>query len=496
MKIKQLLCPLDLAEELQLPDLEISGLAIDSRCVIPGNLFICLQGNQFDGHQFIQQAIDRGATAILTEKGVHSFDRVPVLRTFSTKIAYSLLAQQWTHQSWKKMRQIAVTGTTGKTTLAWFIYQLLNALGEKCGFIGTAGYFAGEKELPVKLQGPLTTPMPGELHNLYQSMLANECKSVAMEASSFGIAEKRLYGMQLDTALLTNLSFNHHVAYHGSWMEYVKAKKELFYMVHEKGSIVLNADDSCVEKFILPEKKLYLYGKSEQSDVRIDKICHKIDCIEVTLSYKGNHWHINAPFQGDYQAWNLAATFCAGLSMGYDPGLLTEKMKHIKGAPGRWEVLLSSRPFTVVIDKANTPVAFQSIKRMINKNPYAKKIAVFGNFGGGDHKEQCMLAKLIEETYDLLILTLDDPGEENIEQNFNTFMSFFSDAFKPCIKKVASRMKALESSLQLAQKNDLIVVLGRGNQKDFFFKNKKIPFNDVEIMKSLLEERGLLHCEN
>jgi len=221
---------------------EILDITIDSRKVKQGSLFIALTGSQVDGHLFIPQAIAQGASAIILEKTIPGDFSIPLIRVDSSRIAFSLIMQAWYGYPSQAMQLTAVTGSNGKTTTAYLLYSLFNRLIGKTGLIGTAGYFSGTDRLDTPLTGPVTTPDPNELQKLFKSFLQDQCCYAVMEASSFGIVQKRLSGMAFETILWTNFTPTHHILYHGSEEDYFIAKQSLLQQIKPEGLVILNRD--------------------------------------------------------------------------------------------------------------------------------------------------------------------------------------------------------------------------------------------------------------
>jgi UDP-N-acetylmuramoyl-L-alanyl-D-glutamate--2,6-diaminopimelate ligase len=473
------------------PEEEACGITCDSREVSNGFVFVCIKGNKTDGHRYISQAHAKGAIAFVVEDPGKVPGGLSYLQVDSAKEAYSLLCQRWTYEVWKKLQLFAVTGTTGKTTIAYILHQTLMNLGIKSALIGTAGYYLGNQRLDMTIKGPVTTPEPKALHTLFQDFFAEDCKAVSMEASSFGLSEKRLYGMQFDAAILSNLAFNHHIGFHGGWMDYVKAKSSLFAILKQDGLAILNADEKHLDLFLNPKQKTILYGFSDTAHLRISDLAESLDGISFSMRYHDTTYRMFSSLQGAFQAWNLAAVFALGLGMKYDPQELLNAMEKIKAIPGRWDLLLEEAPFTVVIDKANTPIAIQALSSLTKNKRYVRRIGVFGNVGGGDYAERVILAKMLGELFDQLILTLDDPEDEDIWNNFNEFLSGMTSETRQKVRIVLSRKEAMEKALDEARSGDLLLILGRGNQREFLIRGRSEIFDDVEEMKALLKHRGL-----
>ncbi len=493
MKLSSLLLALKLNQNADFPDIDIESIVSDSRQANPSCLFVCIPGSRADGHRFVGEAVKKGALVIVCEKPVNVPEHILQIQVSSSKEALSILMQQWTDYAWKKMQMIAVTGTTAKTTIAFLVYRMLNLLEKPCAFIGTAGLYSQDEEMNILLQGPVTTPQPQELHPLLKQMHQNGCEAVSMEASSFGLAEKRLWGMQFDLAILSNLSFNHHIGFHGSWEDYLSAKRILFQQLKPEGIAILNSDDAYWEFFRKACSNVLCYGSSASAEVRISDLdMDQPRGIRFNLHFNEQIFPIQSELQGFFQAWNIAAAFAVGVSLGYSPQKTLEALTHISHIPGRWDEIYSNAPFKVIVDKANTPLALESIRNLVLNPSYCHRVAVFGNVGGGDYLERVELAKLLIAMFDHLVLTQDDPEDEDIWKNFDEFLSGLNSEQKQKISIEPSRKAAFSIAVDKIQKNGLLLILGRGNQKEFICKGRATIFNDVIEIQKVLHEKGYL----
>ena len=243
-------------------DLQINGVKNDSRNVKVGDIFVCLRGKNSDGHKFADKAIENGAVAIISEEAIvlHSKEPVSLIVVPSTKKAYSLIAQKFYSNPAESLKLVGITGTTGKTSVAYLTYRAINLIDKNVSLIGTAGYYSLDNKLDIMLSGPVTTPEPMELNFLFNKFKEDGSKYVILEASSFGLAEERLFGLNFDVTALTNISFNHHINYHGSFNDYVDSKTKLFVQTKKDGFSILNRDSEYFEKFSIITPKSISYG--------------------------------------------------------------------------------------------------------------------------------------------------------------------------------------------------------------------------------------------
>lgn len=470
-------------------DLEIENVSIDSRTIKPNEIFIAWKGINLDTHAFIPIAIKNGAIAIVSEKNIEIDKHCPLVIVKSSREAYSQMMQNFFHRPGDQLKLIGITGTTGKTTIAFLIFSILNELNIKTGLIGTAGYYCGKHKLDEMLQGPVTTPEPYELNRLLFHMKKNLCQAVIMEASSFGLDQKRIYGLSFDQAILSNLSYNHHINYHKGIREYISSKELLFNQVKQSGIAIMNADTEYFELFHSNAEKKFTIGTWNTVDFQIKEI-HSKDCngIFFTLIHGKESYKIESPLVGDFQAYNLSIAFVACINLGLNPQEISQAILKIKSIPGRWQFIKTKLPISILVDKANTPIALDGILPLIENFHCQNKILVFGNVGGGDSKERRMMAKSFYKAFDKIILTTDDPEDEDPMDGINDFLTGIPGYDTERIIIELDRRKAIKLAVCNASPSDLVAILGRGNQREFINKGKVFEFDDTVVVKEILEE--------
>ena len=412
---------------------------------------------------------------------------------------------------------IGITGTTGKTTTAFMIKNILEANGIKTGLISTAGYYIGDeviypedymsgttsdlfflyyllKKIAKKsLKAPGTTPDPFFLHFLLRKMVKKGLKVVVIEVASFGLMYERVYGLNFSAAVLTNISYNHHIALHGNMNNYVSAKLKLF----------RNLKTTSIA--VLPKESEYfdLFTKNTQAQVLsfgFDKTCDLwIDIKEITktenkavLYRKDDSFLINLPLPGLFNILNALAAIGAVYGFSFSIEKLKKGLESLKKIPGRLEYINGKQPFSIIVDKANTPAAFCGIINFIKILNPKRKIAVYGNFGESPLKEREKLAEIATNFFDLTIITEDDPQEESPQKSINDFLNFVDKKNIPSSKyqSFLNRRQAIQESIKQANRGDLIVILGRGNEKTMDYGIKVIPFDDRQVTREVLKEQG------
>lgn len=492
MRLSTLLDDIPEKALINFKDLQINGIKNDSRNVSLGDIFICLRGKSSDGHKFADKAIENGAIAIISEEVIdlHTKESIPLIVVPSTKKAYSLIAQKFYSNPAESLKLVGITGTTGKTSVAYLTYRAINLIGKKTSLIGTAGYYSLDKKLDIMLSGPVTTPEPMELNFLFNKFRENGSEYVVLEASSFGLAEERLFGLSFDVTALTNISFNHHINYHGSFNDYIESKTKLFAQTKKSGLSILNRDSEYFEKFSTIHPKYISYGSSSDAEIRLEEFREVSGGIIFEFSYGGKIYSIKSPLPGFYNAINILASFGICIALGFYAEELISAFSSIDKIPGRWDIIKSTHPATIVIDKANTPIAIQNISGQINNGKYKKKIVVFGNVGGGDKEERRLTARLISNLFDIIILTTDDPENEDPKIGFSDFLAGLeAEKKKNCIIE-EDRGEAISKALSIACKDDIVVILGRGNQREFLIKGETLDFDDTVETRKIIISKG------
>ena len=390
---------------------------------------------------------------------------------------------------------IGITGTTGKTTTAFMIKNILEANGIKTGLISTAGYYIGDEIVYPKAHVPGTTPDPFFLNSLLRKMVRKGLKVVVIEVSSFGLMYERVYGLNFSAAVLTNISYNHHIALHGNTNNYVSAKLKLF----------RNLKPTSVA--VLPKKSEYfdLFFKNTQAQILsfgLDKTCDLwMDIQEITktenkviIHYKNESFSIDLHLPGLFNIFNALAAIGAVDKFSFSVEKLRRGLKSLKNIPGRLEYINGKQPFSIIVDKANTPAAFCGIIDFIKILNPKKKIAVYGNFGESPLKEREELAEIATDFFDLTIITEDDPQEESPQKSIDDFLGFMKKKNIPSNRYLSflNRKEAIQEAIKQANKGDLIVVLGRGNEKTMDYGTKVVPFDDRQVVKEVLKEQKYL----
>jgi len=391
-----------------------------------------------------------------------------------------------------KLILLGVTGTTGKTTTTFMIKSILEEAGIKTGLIGTAGYYLGDGEVILpKAQTPATTPDPFILHRLLKKMKEKSIKAVVMEVSSFGLMYERVYGLNFSSAVLTNLSFNHHVSLHGNMEKYVAEKLKLFKSLSSSAIAVLPKESEYYPLFKKNTKaKIIRFGFDGSSDLWAEIKQINKNLTQSVIHFKGNIFPLALLLSGVFNVANALSAIGAVDFFSFDDEIIKKGLESLKSIPGRLEILKDNDPFTVIVDKANNPSAFDAIIEFIKQWQPKKKIAVYGNFGEAPLEERKKLAEIATNFFDLTIITEDDPQYESPEKGINDFLDYVKTAKVSPLKykAVFRRKEAIKEAIKQAQAGDLIAILGRGNEQIMDYGKKTVFFDDREAVREALKE--------
>lgn len=399
----------------------------------------------------------------------------------------ALIASLYFRFPGKKLLLIGVTGTTGKSTTTFMIKSILEEAGIKTGLIGTTGYYLGNEVIYNQTEGPGTTPDPFVLHRLLRKMVQQQIKVAIIEVSSFGLMYWRTYGLHFKVAVLTNIAYNHHVVLHGGMENYVQAKLQLFRYLNKNDIAVLPKDSEYFSLFKNnTPAQIITYGFNADSDVWISD--NRVYC-------QNENFDLKLKIPGKINLLNALASIAATSSLKIPLAKIKAGLEKLESIPGRLEIISSQAPFTIIVDKANTPLAFEGLIDFLKSDyPKNRKIVVYGTFNESPLEERNMLAKLATDFFDLVIFTEDDPKDEPPQKPFEDFLNFVQTNHISPDKYliISKRREAIKTAIEKAQPQDLILILGRGNEQLMYYKNKIVPFDDREVTKQILKEFSYL----
>ncbi|WP_099302747.1 UDP-N-acetylmuramoyl-L-alanyl-D-glutamate--2,6-diaminopimelate ligase [Bacillus sp. Marseille-P3800] len=472
----------------------IKSLAYDSRKVTSSGCFVCIKGQQTDGHDYIQAAIDHGASVIIgTNKEIllEYYYKRPDL-TFvlvrNSKKALAQFASTFYKDAHKHTHLIGVTGTNGKTTITAYIRSLLNALGTSTGSIGTAGVWDQHEEITFERSTP-TTPESADLHEIFSHLHQKGTTHTVMEATSIALHQERLHGLQFDVAVHSNLS-PEHLDYHETMDNYREAKMMLF---NQASKAVVNIDDDGMAPDILKsfEGELWTYGLEPDADVFAENIRILESGTAFDLRFQGKTYSVSVPIYGMHNLSNVLAAFTTCLAQGHLPEEIIRACPYIEGPPGRFQIIQAYTGRQMILDFAHTPLSLKTLFKSVESFTYNRMILVITGIGIREPELRPGIARAVEGIADEIIVTVDHPGDENPEQVMNDVVAGFSD--KPThLHLEAKRGKAIHKAMSRACEGDLILITGICMESFQIIQGRRVPYNDLEEIHSYLTKHAFV----
>lgn len=461
-------------------NVEIKNIKINSKEVESGDLFVCTKGVTADRHDFIDQAIEHGASAILVSRDVLE-KSVPIVRVENTNDELSKLCQKFYDYPNKELKMIGITGTDGKTSTATIVQTLIGK--NLCGYIGTNGRSWKDKE---KDDNPNTTPDETLLYKFLRDFKDDGCKFAVMEASSEAYFRKRLNNLEFDVSCYTNVT-SEHLNIHGSFENYLECKKQLFVNTKKDGYCVLNIDEEYYEDMKdACNGNVLTYGKNEEATLQIVNYHVFPNKTLITWKYKNKVYDVESPLLGDFNVYNLSAGMLICLSLGFDIETLIKNIKNIK-VSGRLELLDTHTPYYVMVDYAHTPNGIKNLLNFVHTLDINKSIVVIGSAGERDYLKRPIMGKTVLDNASYAIFTYEDPRSEEPIDIINMLISDVKNY--PNYEIEVDRHKAIEKAINMAKDKDMVLVLGKGNETYQKLKNEVIYFNDIEECMKAVNKR-------
>jgi UDP-N-acetylmuramoyl-L-alanyl-D-glutamate--2,6-diaminopimelate ligase len=470
-------------------ELPISGIVMDSRRVVPGNLFFALPGLRTDGAGFIDEAINRGAVAVVTSKlPLHAPAKVTFIQVSDTRAMLARVAQRYYRFPDRDMAVVGVTGTNGKTTVTHLVKHFLNG-DQKVGLLGTINYDLGSRTVPSFK----TTPESIDIYGMLAQMRDAGCRQAVMEVSSHGIDQQRVLGMQFAVAVFTNLTQDH-LDYHKTLEAYFEVKSRFFTgkIGSEPKAAVINLDDPYGEKLagaISSRVQTVTYGENPKAQVRAEEVSLNFKNSTFKLIWPNGSMIVDSPLIGRYNVSNLLAAIATAWVMGRDPSVFLAKLKAFKGVAGRMERIDEGQPFNVLVDYAHTDDALHNALGMLRAITPGKLFVVYGCGGNRDRAKRPLMTKAVQAFADYAIATADNPRSEALSQIFADMKGGVTAPDK--ITWVEDRRRAISLALDAAGPGDCLLIAGKGHESYQEFADTVIPFDDRQVVRELIAIKAL-----
>jgi UDP-N-acetylmuramoyl-L-alanyl-D-glutamate--2,6-diaminopimelate ligase len=480
MTLNELLEAIETVEICGETGCEVTGIVYDSRRALPGSLFVALHGEKADGAAYIEDAVQRGAVAIISQTPCASGGSFPCVQVADARLALAKLSAAFYGHPSAQLCTVGITGTNGKTTVSFMLREIFKAAGRRPGLLGTVRYEIGDRVIPASR----TTPEAPDLQAMFAQMDRAGCDSAIMEVSSHALAQHRVNGILYDAAVFTNLTQDH-LDYHGTLEEYFNVKARLFNQVRRFA--VINGDDPWGKR-LLSEKKFLAgrvsYGFGEGAEVR---------GLNPVTDTKGSRMLVKSPWGdaeiglqliGRFNLYNALAAFAAAAALGIPVVIIAKALAEMQCVPGRLEAVPNSRNKRVFVDYAHTDDALLNVLETLREITPGRLVAVFGCGGNRDKGKRPLMGKVAARLADYSIITNDNPRNEVPEKIAADIAAGFDSDRKYEI--VLDRKAAIARGLELTGKKDVLLVAGKGHEAYQEFNGTIFPFDDREAVREAL----------
>ena len=444
----------------------------NSKKINPGDTFIALRGNTYDGHNYIKEAINNGAIKVIVEEGNYEVETIKVLDT--KEYLYNYINEYYVPLI-KNLKIIGVTGTNGKTTSCFLIYQMLNMLNKPTAYIGTIGFYIKDKIIELEN----TTPDILTTYQLLEECVNNNIKYVSMEVSSHALALNRIKFLEFDYAIFTNLTQDH-LDFHHDLDNYAITKQKLFKLLKDDGIGIINNDDNYA--YLMKINNYITYGFNK-SDYHIKDYIIKKDLLEFRFKYQKKLYKVNSYLLGKYNIYNLLTMIITVHKEGISLSDITQKIPLLKNPNGRMDTIIYNNN-RIIIDYAHTPDAILNVLNAVKEFSNAKIYSIIGCGGNRDKTKRPLMANYALNICDKVIITNDNPRFEN---PFEIVKDMLHNNEKDNYEIILNREEAIKRGIEMLNSNDTLVILGKGHENYQIINDEKIYHNDKETVIKIIK---------
>ena len=486
MQLKTILAAIPVREIIGPVDRAVESIAYDSRRLQRDGLFVALRGEKSDGHDFIGQAVEKGAAVIVAERAEKN-SRATCVVVENTRSAMADLSARFFNYPARKLKLAAVTGTNGKTTTTFLIKHICEKAGMRTGLLGTVRYEIGERVLPAAR----TTPESLDLQELLSQILNAGCKGAALEVSSHALAQERTRGIEWNVAVFTNLTQDH-LDFHGTMENYFEAKARLFEQLAQqekkkKPVAVINLDDRYGQKLI---KKIdnrvpvVTFGTGVKADFRTSNYRMEFGGTSYQLDARGKSYLVRVPLIGRFNFANSVGALAAANALGIGLREAVLSLAKSPQVPGRLEMVPAKRQFQIFIDYAHTPDALLNVLKTLRELEPKRLIVVFGCGGDRDREKRPPMGQVADQKSDYAIITSDNPRKEDPDKIIAEIEKGFRGNH---FEKITDRAAAISHAIEIAQPRDIVLIAGKGHENYQEFADHTVPFEDLQVARRALE---------
>ena len=461
----------------------VKDICFSSKKAKKGSLFVAINGYNIDGHAFIVDAIDNGATTIVCENLPEDFKNLKsvFVKVKCSKSALSIISSNFFDNPSSKIDLIGITGTNGKTTISSLLYELFNKFSIDSGLISTINIKYKDQEI----ESINTTPDSISINHHLSEMIKSNIKICFMEVSSHGIDQKRIEGLFFKGVIFTNLTHDH-IDYHKSFANYRDTKKKIFDSLSNKSFSLINSDDRN-SKYIIQNSKSskYTYGIYNKSDYNSSILEIQLEGMLLNID-KNEVW---TKLIGDFNAYNILAIYSLGKIYELETIKLLKNISELENVQGRLQSFTTKNKITVIVDYAHTPDALENVLKTINKirNVDQRLITVVGCGGDRDSKKRPLIGNLVSELSSYVIFTSDNPRSENPKEILDQILLGVTKTNSKKTDVIVKREKAIERAYKYSNTGDIVLIAGKGHENYQELNGKKIPFDDFKIAKQIFK---------
>jgi UDP-N-acetylmuramyl-tripeptide synthetase len=474
----------------------VTAVVHDSRGATPGSVFVAIRGQRSDGAEFAPEAIARGAIAVVAEVPAPAGTSVPWLQTADARLALAELSAILSGQPSDRLTVVGVTGTNGKTTVTYLMASVFEAARQPCGRIGTVSFRVGPRSSDEQDAGH-TTPEASEVQRLLAEMLARGCKACAMEVSSHALALHRVAFVRFSAAIFTNLTRDH-LDFHGDMQQYFEAKRRLFEMRPAGAPAIVNVDDPRGQELSRTLPNVITYAIDREADVRAGAVDASIQGLAFEVSTPRGTVSVRSPLVGRPNVYNLLACVAASIGLDLPTSAIEKGLARLACVPGRFQVV--SQPdddLRVIVDYAHTDDALKNLLETARSLGGGRIVTVFGCGGDRDRTKRPLMGAVAARLSDRVVLTSDNPRSEDPARIIEEITRGLAPPVDPGAPPRPAtpfvthldRRVAIESAIREAEPGDLILIAGKGHEKYQVIGTRTLPFDDVEVARTALEQR-------
>ena len=489
MKLKEILIGINDLKAKGNLDIDVNKITSDSRSVESGDMFVAIKGFDVDGHKFVKSAIDNGAKVVLINEDMakdmlqYITPNVTLITAKDTREAIAICACNFYQNPSRKVKLIGVTGTKGKTTTTFMIKRILEKQGIKTGLVGTIASYSGEKKLE---DSDRTTPDSLKLQQLFSTMYNDGCQAIVMEVSSQSLKLHRVDGCDFDIGIFTNFSEDHISEKEHPNMEDYFASKVMLFKMCKVGFINVDDVNTIRVPSIVKTCEFKTYGIDNECDLLAKDITITNSYVDFRVKINGKNERIKTDIPGRFSVYNSLAAISVALKMGVSVDNIKEALKDVK-VPGRSELVDNKLGLTIMIDYAHSPESLQSILQAVKSYTRGRVISVFGCGGDRDHAKRPQMGEISGRIASYTIITSDNPRTENKEEIVREIEEGIKKT-KGKYECIVDRTEAIKKAISMCEKNDIIVLAGKGHETYQEINHVKYPYDERVIIKNIIDE--------